>query len=128
MIVKGGPDANLYDYGSGGVSSDTGLHAPVNKGRRYFALSQIVFCVARAQAARTTARETTTALRQRQDRDDNHSNTPAAATAVPGSASRDNGKGGGNGFGTATAATRTTATTTARTGRAVTPATGAAAR
>jgi hypothetical protein len=33
VIVKGGPNANLYDYsGLGGVTSDTGLTAPVHRG------------------------------------------------------------------------------------------------
>jgi hypothetical protein len=33
VIVKGGPAANLYDYaGLGGVTSDTGLVAPNNRG------------------------------------------------------------------------------------------------
>src|SRR6266498_3119591 len=36
VAVKGGPDANFYDYRPDGVSSGTGLHAPMNtrRGRR----------------------------------------------------------------------------------------------
>jgi hypothetical protein len=34
VIVKGGPNANLYDYASlGGVTSDTGLSAPLHGGK-----------------------------------------------------------------------------------------------
>lgn len=44
MIVKGGPNANLYDYGTG-VSSDTFLHAPVNHGNgRFYGLSHLEIC------------------------------------------------------------------------------------
>lgn len=43
VIVKGGPDANLYDYGTG-VSSDTGLTAPNNpKSNRPYGLSHLCF-------------------------------------------------------------------------------------
>jgi hypothetical protein len=35
LIVKGGPNANLYDYSAlGGVTSDTGLVAPLNGGKQ----------------------------------------------------------------------------------------------
>ena len=49
VIVKGGPNALLYDYGSGtdGTADDsgTGLHAPVNaKNGKYYGLSHITFC------------------------------------------------------------------------------------
>ena len=49
VIVKGGPNANWYDYeGSvGPVSSDTWLHAPLGAGpggTRFFGLSHIEFC------------------------------------------------------------------------------------
>ena len=48
VIVKGGPNANVYSYDDE-ASSDSGLHAPVNKGKRYFSISQIVFCISPAK-------------------------------------------------------------------------------
>src|SRR6266508_3504336 len=45
VAVKGGPDANFYDYRPDGVSSGTGLHAPVNpRNQKFFGLSHISFC------------------------------------------------------------------------------------
>jgi hypothetical protein len=45
MYVKGGPTANFYDYSAkqyGGVSWDTGLHAPVNPANgKFYGLSHI---------------------------------------------------------------------------------------
>lgn len=43
VIVKGGPNANFYDYSAlGGVSSDTGLHSPLNtKNGRWYGLSHL---------------------------------------------------------------------------------------
>src|SRR5688572_3770378 len=44
VIVKGGPNANIYNY-SPEATSDTGLHAPVNDSNgKYFGLSHISFC------------------------------------------------------------------------------------
>jgi hypothetical protein len=45
VIVKGGPNANLYDYsGIGGVTADTGLTAPLNpSNNRPFGLSHLCF-------------------------------------------------------------------------------------
>ncbi len=44
VIVKGGPNANVYNY-SPEATSDTGLHAPVNSSNgQYFGLSHISFC------------------------------------------------------------------------------------
>ncbi len=45
VIVKGGPNANLYDYSaSGGVTSDTGLHSPINPSNgRPYGLSHLCF-------------------------------------------------------------------------------------
>jgi hypothetical protein len=41
MYVKGGPTANLYDFGVG-VTSDTGLHSPINDNNdKYYGLSHI---------------------------------------------------------------------------------------
>lgn len=47
VFVKGGPGGNLYRYAESGliVSSDTGLHSPVNpQNNKYFGLSHISFC------------------------------------------------------------------------------------
>jgi hypothetical protein len=44
VIAKGGPNANVYTYLTE-VTSDTGLHAPVNpNNNRFFGLSHISFC------------------------------------------------------------------------------------
>lgn len=55
IVVKGGPNANLYDYVAAsfapGASADTFLHAPVNpNNNRFFGLSHISFCIAEAGA------------------------------------------------------------------------------
>lgn len=47
VIVKGGPNANWYDYRPDGVSSDVDLHAPSRNGG-LFGLSHISFCLAEA--------------------------------------------------------------------------------
>lgn len=45
VVVKGGPNANFYDYRPAGVLADTGLHAPVNADNgMYYGLSHISFC------------------------------------------------------------------------------------
>jgi len=45
VIVKGGADANFYDYRPAGASSGTGLHAPVNPTNElFYGLSHISFC------------------------------------------------------------------------------------
>jgi hypothetical protein len=44
VIVKGGPNANIYTYSTESMG-DTGLHAPVNPNNdRFFGLSHISFC------------------------------------------------------------------------------------
>ncbi|WP_329385162.1 prealbumin-like fold domain-containing protein [Streptomyces sp. NBC_01351] len=49
VIVKGGPNANFYDYRPGGNTADTSLHAPINpNNNRYFGLSHIDFCIGEA--------------------------------------------------------------------------------
>ena len=46
VIVKGGPNANFYDYRPDGNAADTGLHAPVNPNNdTYYGLSHISFCL-----------------------------------------------------------------------------------
>jgi uncharacterized membrane protein len=45
VFVKGGPNGNLYRYAPNAVTSDTGLHAPVNADNgAYYGLSHISFC------------------------------------------------------------------------------------
>lgn len=49
VIVKGGPNANFYDYRPDGEDADTGLHAPVNPNTsKFYGLSHISFCVTEA--------------------------------------------------------------------------------
>lgn len=55
VVVKGGPNANLYDYIAAsfapGAQADTFLHAPINpSNNRFYGLSHISFCVAEAAA------------------------------------------------------------------------------
>jgi uncharacterized repeat protein (TIGR01451 family) len=54
VVVKGGPDANLYDYladHAPGADRDTFLHSPVNPNNgKHYGLSHISFCVAEAGA------------------------------------------------------------------------------
>lgn len=46
VIVKGGPNANLYDYRPDGVASDQDLHAPINPNNdQPFGLSHVDFCL-----------------------------------------------------------------------------------
>jgi hypothetical protein len=53
VIVKGGPNANFYDYGSGDTE-DTDLHAPVNpNNNQFFGLSHISFCYGEAPPPET---------------------------------------------------------------------------
>jgi Domain of unknown function DUF11 len=45
VIVKGGPNANFYNY-PGGNAADTGLHSPVNPNNgNFYGLSHITFCI-----------------------------------------------------------------------------------
>ena len=45
IVVKGGPGANIYDYGDPGVSEDNFLHSPVNDNNgKFYGLSHISFC------------------------------------------------------------------------------------
>jgi hypothetical protein len=49
VIVKGGPNANFYDYAPDGATADTDLHAPVNPTNdEFYGLSHISFCVVAA--------------------------------------------------------------------------------
>jgi hypothetical protein len=62
VIVKGGPNANVYFYDPEDTS-DTGLHAPLNEtNNMFFGLSHIDFCydVEDEETTTTTEEETTT--------------------------------------------------------------------
>ncbi|HZA40662.1 MAG TPA: SpaA isopeptide-forming pilin-related protein [Actinomycetota bacterium] len=51
VIVKGGPNANFYDYRPDGAAADTDLHAPVNPANnQFYGLSHISFCIIEARA------------------------------------------------------------------------------
>jgi hypothetical protein len=44
VVVKGGPNANVYNYPAPGVSSDTGLHSPIHPGKGTpYGLSHLCF-------------------------------------------------------------------------------------
>ncbi|GAA4891785.1 hypothetical protein ACFPM3_17700 [Streptomyces coeruleoprunus] len=49
VIVKGGPNANLFDYRPEGIGSDQDLHAPLNEETNdpddYYGLSHAEFCL-----------------------------------------------------------------------------------
>jgi uncharacterized repeat protein (TIGR01451 family) len=46
VIVKGGPNANFFDYRPDGNDADTGLHAPINPmNGGFYGLSHFVFCI-----------------------------------------------------------------------------------
>ncbi|MFI7411079.1 hypothetical protein ACIBU0_20700 [Streptomyces sp. NPDC049627] len=49
VIVKGGPNANLYDYRPTGIQADEDLHAPLNTSSRpandFYGLSHVDFCL-----------------------------------------------------------------------------------
>ena len=50
VFVKGGSNGNLYDYSGSPVTTDDGLHAPVNPANDlYYGLSHISFCWTPAQ-------------------------------------------------------------------------------
>ncbi|MDQ0992463.1 hypothetical protein [Streptomyces sp. V3I7] len=44
VLVKGGNNANLYDYRPNGIASDQNLIAPLNMGGNQPAISQVTFC------------------------------------------------------------------------------------
>lgn len=61
VVVKGGPNANLYDYTTvGGVMSDTNLSAPTNpKTNKPYGLSHLCFTFGETPPPTTTAPTTT---------------------------------------------------------------------
>ncbi len=44
IVVKGGNDANVYDYSSNDLTEDSYLHSPVNASGNYAGISHIDFC------------------------------------------------------------------------------------
>jgi hypothetical protein len=59
VIVKGGPNSNVYTYDPESTG-DTGLHAPVNPSGMFAGLSHISFCYDVEQATTTTSTTSTT--------------------------------------------------------------------
>jgi LPXTG-motif cell wall-anchored protein len=60
VIVKGGPNSNVYDYRPGESTGDTGLHAPINpKTGEPFGLSHVSFCYDVEQPTTTTSTSST---------------------------------------------------------------------
>jgi uncharacterized repeat protein (TIGR01451 family) len=56
VIVKGGNNANFYDYRPDGDPHDTGLHSPVNPmNGKFYGLSHLEFCIGEGQATETHA-------------------------------------------------------------------------
>ncbi|KMS69626.1 hypothetical protein ACM01_34245 [Streptomyces viridochromogenes] len=46
VLVKGGPNTNVYDYRPTGIQADQNLHAPVNPmNMTYHGLSHLDFCL-----------------------------------------------------------------------------------
>jgi hypothetical protein len=61
VIVKGGNNANVYDYSPEGTLADTGLVAPDNKGEQQPQISHVTFCFGgTGPTTTTTEAETTT--------------------------------------------------------------------
>ena len=61
VIVKGGPNSNVYDYRPGESTGDTGLHAPINpKTGEPFGLSHVSFCFDVEQPTTSTTSTSTT--------------------------------------------------------------------
>ena len=78
VIVKGGPNANFYDYRPDGNAADTFLHAPVNPSNgKFYGLSHISFCLLEdvppaPTPGRYRRREVLPGLRRRRGRDRVH--------------------------------------------------------
>jgi LPXTG-motif cell wall-anchored protein len=54
VFVKGGTTQNVYSYPAPGVSSDTGLHSPINPANNeYFGLSHVDFCFGEGEEPET---------------------------------------------------------------------------
>jgi hypothetical protein len=84
VIVKGGPNANVYFYNPE-VTSDTGLHAPVNpQNNTFFGLSHISFCYDVEPPTNTpTNTATNTPVTPSNTPTDTPTNTPVPPTDTP---------------------------------------------
>ena len=82
ILVKGGPNANLYVYNPPAASfGDTGLHAPSNpKNGRFYGLSHISFC---GPGGPTATPETPTATPTEAPTPTSAPTEPPTATSVP---------------------------------------------
>ena len=60
VIVKGGPNSNVYDYRPGESTGDTGLHAPANASGQPAGLSHVSFCYDVEQPTTSTTSTSTT--------------------------------------------------------------------
>jgi hypothetical protein len=60
VVAKGATPQNVYTYPAPGVSSDTGLHAPLNASGKFAGLSHIDFCYGEREKETTTTTEATT--------------------------------------------------------------------
>jgi LPXTG-motif cell wall-anchored protein len=60
VIVKGGPNSNVYDYRPGESTGDTGLHAPANASGGFAGLSHVSFCYDVEQPTTSTTSTSTT--------------------------------------------------------------------
>src|SRR5688572_17275114 len=80
VVVKGGPDANVYFYNPE-VTSDTGLHAPVNPSNNtFFGLSHLLFCY---DVEPPTNTPTNTPIPPTDTPTDTPTNTPVPPTDTP---------------------------------------------
>lgn len=61
VIVKGGPNANVYTFEPPTTALETGLHAPNRTANRYYGISHISFCIVEApQVGALRIRKTST--------------------------------------------------------------------
>jgi hypothetical protein len=86
VIVKGGPNSNVYDYRPGESTGDTGLHAPINpKTGEPFGLSHVSFCydVEAPTTTTTTAPPTTTTSTTAPPTTTTSTTAPPTSTTTP---------------------------------------------
>jgi hypothetical protein len=117
VIVKGGPNANIYTYDPPSEAfGDSGLHAPVNPNNdQFFGLSHIEFCFDKDVTTTTTTVPTTTTTVPTTT-----TTVPTTTTTVPTTTTTTvttttttvPGGGGGGGGGTTTVPVTTTTTPT----------------
>jgi hypothetical protein len=85
VIVKGGPNSNVYDYRPGESTGDTGLHAPINpKTGEPFGLSHVSFCYdVEAPTTTTTTAPTTTTSTTAPPTTTTSTTAPPTSTTTP---------------------------------------------